>query len=368
MANKKYKTAEELEKETTGAQADTASQTVPQTPSWRDNVPKPTLVAPTDTTATKQNMTNTANALNQFNQTKAPSYAGTFQSQLDDLQNQIMNGQKFEFDMNNDALYQQYRDLYQKNAQKAMEDTMGQAAMLTGGYGNSYAVTAGNQAYNNQMDQLNAVALDIYDRRYNEHRDNMSDLYNRYALLQERDATEYSRSRDDLSDYERVQDDLYQKYLNAVAQNDSQAAFEYQKQMDELEQRNYEAEVAYQKERDKVADSQWQKQYDRSVYESDRDYNRSVYESDRAYNYDIAQAQAQEQEVQQKQDNMVHFQNNIASLDDFKKRRNTMTVDGVARQFDSYKDYVRAVMEKWYYNGDLGEDEVTRLKGMYDLD
>lgn len=36
-----------------------------------------------------------------------------------------------------------------------MQDTMGQAAALTGGYGNSYAQGVGQQAYQGYLQQLN---------------------------------------------------------------------------------------------------------------------------------------------------------------------------------------------------------------------
>ena len=41
-----------------------------------------------------------------------------------------------------------------KNGRLAMMDSMGRAAALTGGYGSSYAQSAGQQAYQKQMDSL----------------------------------------------------------------------------------------------------------------------------------------------------------------------------------------------------------------------
>lgn len=49
------------------------------------------------------------------------------------------------------ALFDQYADYYKRQGMLAMEDTVGRAASLTGGYGNSYAEVAGNQAYDSHI-------------------------------------------------------------------------------------------------------------------------------------------------------------------------------------------------------------------------
>ena len=60
----------------------------------------------------------------------------------------------FSYDPNEDTLYRRYAEQYQKNAKKAMEDTLGKAATLTGGYGNSYAASAGQQSYQSHLQAL----------------------------------------------------------------------------------------------------------------------------------------------------------------------------------------------------------------------
>ena len=49
------------------------------------------------------------------------------------------------------ALFDQYADYYKRHGILAMEDTVGRAAAMTGGYGNSYAEVAGNQAYDSHI-------------------------------------------------------------------------------------------------------------------------------------------------------------------------------------------------------------------------
>ncbi|MBR6050762.1 MAG: hypothetical protein IKP68_06110, partial [Clostridia bacterium] len=80
----------------------------------------------------------------------------------DTLENSLLNRPKFSYDVDGDSLYQMYKDKYIKGAKLAMQDTMGQAAALTGGYGNSYAATVGNQAYQSYLGQLNDVIPELY--------------------------------------------------------------------------------------------------------------------------------------------------------------------------------------------------------------
>lgn len=46
-------------------------------------------------------------------------------------------------------------------------DTMGQAAALTGGYGNSYAQSAGNQTYQQYLTALNDQVPSLYQQAFN---------------------------------------------------------------------------------------------------------------------------------------------------------------------------------------------------------
>ena len=110
-------------------------------------------------------------------------FDGNYAGQLQGLLNQILNRPNFEYDLNADMLYQQYRDQYQRAGQQAMADTMGQAATMTGGYGNSYAASAGNQAYQQYLTQLNNIVPDLYDRAYKRYNQEYSDLMNQYSLL-----------------------------------------------------------------------------------------------------------------------------------------------------------------------------------------
>ena len=108
------------------------------------------------------------------------------------------NNLAFNFDLNGNALYNQYKDQYTKAAKLGMEDAIGRAAALTGGYGNSYAMNAGQQAYYSQMDNLNNIIPQLYDMAYGQYRDQKSDLLNMasyYNGLAQQDQQNYIDQR-----------------------------------------------------------------------------------------------------------------------------------------------------------------------------
>lgn len=107
-----------------------------------------------------------------------------YNQQLDALYSQIMNRPGFSFDLNEDALYQQLRDSYIANGQKAMMDTMGQAATLTGGYGNSYAQGVGQQAYQDYLQGLTDEIPDLYQMALSQYIAEGDALYDQLAALQ----------------------------------------------------------------------------------------------------------------------------------------------------------------------------------------
>jgi hypothetical protein len=173
----------------------------------------------------------------------------------------------------------------------AMQDTMGQASALTGGYGNSYAQTVGQQQYQGYLQQLNDKIPELYQLARDSYDRDLSNLYNRYGLLSDAEAKEYSRYRDEVSDYYADRDYLTNRFYN-------ERDFDYGQWSDN---RNF----SYQQHRDNIADEQWKKAFDREVYESDRDYNRGVYESDRNYNYQVGRDSVADQQWQQQFDRGV---------------------------------------------------------------
>ena len=143
-----------------------------------------------------------ANALLQQHMNNRPgAYQNQWKAQIDDYLNQIENREDFSYNFNEDALYNQYKDQYIRQGQMAMMDTMGQAASLTGGYGNSYAQNAGQQAYNQHLTQLNNIIPELQQQAYGRYMDEgqrLQDMYNMYMGMENQD---YERHQNDLADW-----------------------------------------------------------------------------------------------------------------------------------------------------------------------
>lgn len=189
---------------------------------------------------------------------KPDEFESKYEGQISDILDNILNRPKFSYtaeDMTNDDLYKMYRDQYMRQGNLAMRDTMGNAASLTGGYGNTYASAAGQQAYDNYVSMLNDKALDFYDRAYQRYNDEGQNLYNQMNVVTGLDNTDYQRHRDTVSDY---YNDLnyyngrynqeygydYGQYQDQVAADQWAQEFAFQKQQAAQEQANWEAEMA----------------------------------------------------------------------------------------------------------------------------
>lgn len=168
-----------------------------------------------------------------------PEYSSRYASQIDALLDSVLNREGFSYDLESDPLYQQYRKQYIREGDRAMRDTMGNAAALTGGYGSSYGTTAGSQAYDYYLSQLNDRVPELEQQAYQRWQDEGTALLNRLSLLQSLDDTDYSRYRDDVGDYYTDRSFNYQKEQDALSQRNWQAEFDYQKAQDAQEQKNW---------------------------------------------------------------------------------------------------------------------------------
>ena len=134
---------------------------------------------------------------------KKPSpYQSRYETQISSLYDQIMNRPAFSYDASRDPLFQQYRNQYIRDGQRAMQDSIGASAALTGGYGNSWAATAGSQAYgeylkalNDKLPELQKQARDAYDAEGKA-------LTDRANLTLNLDNREYGWYRDAMNDWQ----------------------------------------------------------------------------------------------------------------------------------------------------------------------
>lgn len=157
-------------------------------------------------------------------------YASAYQPQLQEALDRIMNREDFSYDLSGDALYDHYRDSYTRMGRQAMEDTVGQAAAMTGGYGNSYAQTAGQQVYGSYMQQLGDKIPELYALAMEQYNAQGDAMYEQFAMLQGLEETDYSRYLDDaehqrwLAEFEESKRQYEQSQQMKQAQLDDEKA------------------------------------------------------------------------------------------------------------------------------------------------
>ena len=170
----------------------------------------------------------------QLQQQKPAAYESALTPQLTQQFEAIMNRQPFRYDLGSDPLFQQYTDQYVQKGRRAMQDTMGQAAAMTGGYGNSYAQGAGQAAYGNYLQELNAMAPQFQQNAYTRWQGEGAEMMDRYNALQTREENEYGRYQDAVNAYYADLDRAQQAADNAYDR-------EYGQYMDQL---NYDQQKA----------------------------------------------------------------------------------------------------------------------------
>ena len=230
------------------AQQTTATQGNAQTQTHSlNNYERPATAAYTPSQAVLDAQT----ALQNLQTTKPQGYANKYGPQMDALLNQIQNPEKFKWDFNGDELFKSYADLYTQNGKQASMDAMGQAAALTGGYGNSYAQQVGNQAYDEYLRALYDKGLEFRDRAYEQFLNEQQNKFNQYGLLSQADESEYGRYNDLLNDWRDSRNFAADQY-NQLSQQD------YNRYMDARD----------------FAEKQYQ--YDANMKENIRQFNESL--------------------------------------------------------------------------------------------
>lgn len=224
---------------------------------------KPGAYTPSEAVIQAQNM------LAQIQNNKPQGYNSKYAPQLEQILAEIQNPQDFKWDFNGDELFKSYADTYSRKGQQAMMNAIGNASALTGGYGNSYATQVGQQTYDEYMNDLMGVGMDLRDRAYQVYRDKQGDLLNRYNVLQNADQIDYGRYRDTVGDWQ-----------NELGYWTNQA--------------NAERNFDYGQHRDQVADWQTMLDYWTGRADSERNFDYGTYADMMNYWTNMANAENQD--------------------------------------------------------------------------
>lgn len=197
------------------------------------------------------------------------AFASRYESQIASLYDQIMNRPKFQYDVNKDPLFQQYKNQYMVNGQRAMQDAMGQAAALTGGYGSSWGNTAGYQAYQQYLQMLNDRVPELEQRAFDRYAYEGDQMRQNMDLTLNLDNIDYGRYRDKVQDWKDDRAFSYGAYRDTMGDWQSQRAFDYGMYRDAvgdyLNERNFGWNM-YDAEANREMQNYWnQKDYDLQV-------------------------------------------------------------------------------------------------------
>ncbi len=197
--------------------------------------------------------------LEEWETNKPADYNSKYSQEIEDILKTILDRGEFEYSLSSDPMYEQYREKYMQNGKKAMMDTMGQAAALTGGYSNSYAVSAGNQAYQDSLLQLDDIAMDLRRQAYEEYKGEHSSLIEDVNLLRGLDGDDYEKYLGRLSQYyddgeyllkklSTMSDSEYEAFIAQLDSWESDREHAFKLYQDELDRAEFEKEMAFKRE------------------------------------------------------------------------------------------------------------------------
>lgn len=167
----------------------------------------------------------------------------------DDALDKLMNGKEFSYNVTQDPNYVRLRDEYEKEGRQAMRDTIGKASAMTGGYGNSYAQTVGQQVYNDHLGELNKMIPELEDRAYAKYRDQIGDQKDIYSIL-------YGRERDAESDRRYNQE------------------WEHNLEREGIEDKRYDDEIEHRNAREAIEDARYEEQKAAAAAAAETEYNK----------------------------------------------------------------------------------------------
>lgn len=192
----------------------------------------------------------------------------SYTDQIKDLMAQIQGREDFSYDVSQDTLFQQSLASAMASGKTAMQDTIGQASALTGGYGSTYATSAGNQAYNGYIQDAYANLPEYYQMALDAYEAEGQRMYDQLGMLTNADATEYQRMYDAWNanynnaqnmyaqEYGQYQDDIANSMNMAQLQMQREAHdadLDYQQRQLQMAEEAHKADMEYQQWQEALA-------------------------------------------------------------------------------------------------------------------
>jgi len=179
-----------------------------------------------------------------------PTYTSSYQDQIDQIYSSLSNRAAFSYDYETDPLYQQYKDSYTREGNRAMQDTLGQVASRTGGQASSWAASAASQANNYYMSQLADKIPELYQLAYSMYQDEGNEQRSNLELLESLEQGDYAKYQDLLNQYNIDENRAYQQYSDDWSRDFSQSQFDWERLSDMQSQNLSQQQLAWQQETD----------------------------------------------------------------------------------------------------------------------
>lgn len=191
----------------------------------------------------------------------APEYTSRWDDTMVDLVGQILNNPEFSYDPATDQLYQNYKQQYTREGQRATADALGIAAAASGGLPSSYAQTAANQQANYYAAQLTDMIPQLYQLAYDRYLNDYNMMISDLGVVQGMEESDRDLYLTDLNQYNTDREFAYGNWLdryNMLANNlqtgQNLDADEFDRYLAELQQYNTDRDFAYGQFLDEIND------------------------------------------------------------------------------------------------------------------
>lgn len=139
----------------------------------------------------------------------AGDFTNPYQKEYDNALGTVLNRQQFSYNPDTDPLFQSYRQMNLREADRAQQNAMGQAASMTGGIASTAAVNAASQAGDYYRSQIGDNLPQYENAAYQKYIDNIGLDFDTFSMLNDLRNTargEYESNRN--FDYSQYMDEL----------------------------------------------------------------------------------------------------------------------------------------------------------------
>lgn len=166
----------------------------------------------------------------------------------------VLNREAFSYDPAQDVAWQQAKKMYLREADRAQQDAIGQAASLTGGMASTAAVTAAQQAGDYYRGQMNDALGDYQQQAYQRYVDEEGFDFDTLSALN-------SLSQQARAEFDTDRNFGYNQWTDELAYQTDKEQTEYEREWAEAQDKYQKEQDAYEKEQAAKEDARYETEY-----------------------------------------------------------------------------------------------------------